>query len=84
MPRDQKQFHNYFMKKYKTLYNSVPTSHSDLSNIKNTLVERLHPSEVANLDHVTPELICPCIGKLNQERVAKDSGLITLLMQAKV
>ena len=53
-----------FHEKYKTLYNSVPTSDSDLSNIKNTLVERLHPSEVSNLDHVTPELICPCIGKL--------------------
>ena len=50
-----------FHKKYKTLYNSVPTSDSDLSNIKNTLVERLHPSEVSNLDHVTPELICHCI-----------------------
>ena len=35
-----------FHEKYKTLYNSVPTSDSDLSNIKNTLVERLHPSEV--------------------------------------
>ena len=63
-PRDQKQFHNYFMKKYKTLYNSVPTSDSDLSNIKNTLVKILHPSEVSNLDHVTPELICHCTGKL--------------------
>ena len=29
----------FFLKKYKTLYNSVPTSDSDLSNIKNTLVE---------------------------------------------
>ena len=53
-----------FHEKYKTLYNSVPTSHSDLSNIKNTIVERLHPSEVSNLDRVTPELICHCIGKL--------------------
>ena len=35
-----------FHEKYKTLYNIVPTSDSDLSNIKNTLVERLHPSEV--------------------------------------
>ena len=42
----------------------MPTSDSDLSNIKNTLVERLHPSEVSNLDHMTPELICHCIGKL--------------------
>ena len=42
----------------------MPTSDSDLSNIKNTLVERLHPSEVSNLDHVTPELFCHCIGKL--------------------
>ena len=53
-----------FHEKYKTLYNSVPTSDSDLSNIKNTLGERLHPSEVSNLDRVTPELICHCIGKL--------------------
>ena len=36
-----------FHKKYKTLYNSVQTSDSDLSNIKNTIVERLHPSEVS-------------------------------------
>ena len=42
----------------------MPTSDNDLSNIKNTIVERLHPSEVSNLDHVTPELICHCIGKL--------------------
>ena len=42
----------------------MPTNDSDRSNIKNTLVERLHPSEVSNLDHVTPELICHCIGKL--------------------
>ena len=63
MHRDQKQFH-IIHEKYKTLYNSVPTSDSDLSNIKNTLVERLHPSEVSNLDLVTPELICHCIGKL--------------------
>ena len=40
------------------------TSDIDLSNIKNTLVERLHPSEVSNLDDATPELICHCIGKL--------------------
>ena len=53
-----------FHEKHKTLYNSVPTSDSDLSNIKNTMVERLHPSEVSNLDRVTPELICHCIGKL--------------------
>ena len=55
-----------FHEKYKTLYNinSVPTSNSDLSNIKNTLVERLHLSEVSNLDHVTPDLICHCIEKL--------------------
>ena len=53
-----------FHEKYQTLYNSVPTSDSDLSNIKNTLVERLHPSEVSNLDHVTPKLICRCIGTL--------------------
>ena len=38
----------------KTLDNSVLTRDSDLSNIKNTLVERLHPSEVSKLDHVTP------------------------------
>ena len=32
----------------------MPTSDSDLStcNIKNTLVEKMHPSEVSNLDHV--------------------------------
>ena len=42
----------------------MPTSDSDLSNIKNTLVERLHPSKLSNLDHVTPELICQCIKKL--------------------
>ena len=44
----------------------MPTSDSDLSCIKYTLVERLHPSEVSNLDHVTPELICHYIGKLGK------------------
>ena len=42
----------------------MPITDIDLSNIKSTLVERLHPLEVSNLDHVTPELICHCIGKL--------------------
>ena len=65
-PRDQKQFYNYFLKNISFVQQraKLPTSDSDLSNIKNTLVERLHPSEVSNLDHVTPELVCHCIGKL--------------------
>ena len=49
-----------FHEKYKTLYKSD----SDLSNIKNNIVERWHSSEVSNLDRVTPELMCHCIGKL--------------------
>ena len=42
----------------------MPTSDCDLSNIKITLIERSHPSEMFKLEHVTPELICHCIGKL--------------------
>ena len=53
----------------------MPTSDSDLSNIKNTLVERLLPSEVSNLDHVTPELICHCIGKLKPGKGDGSEGL---------
>ena len=42
----------------------MPTSVSNLSIVKNTVVKRLHPSEVSKLDHVTPELICHCTCKL--------------------
>ena len=53
----------------------MPTCDSGLSNKKNTLEKRLHPSKVSKLDHVTLKLICHCICNLKPQNGDGSEGI---------
>lgn len=53
-----------FYQKYKTLYNSVPTSDSELCEINQMLSVGLPNCNTSRISQITPELIRTCIAKL--------------------
>lgn len=61
-----------FFEKYSLLYNSVPTSEEELSNIRKIMDNTIVPCEQV---YVTPDIIKTCIGKLKSGKDDGDHGL---------
>ena len=58
------------LNKYKTLYNSVPTSDAELSNIKDIVNEWIINHQLQGI-LITPDIISDCVKQLNK---GKDNG----------